>query len=94
MVLAPTRLCNEIEMYFDRHGLNTRNANSLNVVLPKPNIEMFKNKRLDIPALRNGTSFIAICKIHTLYPLLKGYINYKIFNSLLLPVLQSFILYH
>ena len=39
---APTRLCNEIEMYFDRHGLNTRNANSLNVVLPKPNIEMFK----------------------------------------------------
>ena len=39
---APVRLCNEIEMYFDRHGLNTRNANSLNVVLPKPNIETFK----------------------------------------------------
>ena len=39
---APIRLCNEIEMYFDRHGLNTRNANSLNVVLPKPNTERFK----------------------------------------------------
>ena len=39
---APVRLCNEIEMYFDRHGLNTRNASSLNVVLPKPNTEMFK----------------------------------------------------
>ena len=39
---APLRLCNEIEMYFDRHGLNTRNASSLNVVLPKPNTEMFK----------------------------------------------------
>ena len=35
-------MCNEIEMYFDRHGLNTRNANSLNVVLPTYNIEMFK----------------------------------------------------
>ena len=42
MVLHQLDLCNEIEMYFDRHGLNTRNANSLNVVLPKPNIEMFK----------------------------------------------------
>ena len=40
--LAPSRLSNEIEMYFDRHGLNTRNADSLNVVLPKPNIETFK----------------------------------------------------
>ena len=39
--LAPSRLCNEIEMYFDRHGLNTRNANSLNVVPPKPNIQLF-----------------------------------------------------
>ena len=39
---APARLCNEIEMYFDRHGFNTRNANSLNAVLPKPNVEMFK----------------------------------------------------
>ena len=33
--IAPPRLSNEIEMYFVRHGLNTRNANSLNVVLPK-----------------------------------------------------------
>ena len=39
---APVRLCNEIEMYFDRHGFNTRNANSLNVVAPKPSTEMFK----------------------------------------------------
>ena len=29
-------------MYFDRHGLNTRSANSLNVVLPKPNVTLFK----------------------------------------------------
>ena len=29
-------------MYFDRHGFNTRNANSLNVVLPKPKLESFK----------------------------------------------------
>ena len=40
--LAPARLCNIIEMYFDRHGFNTRNANSLNVVIPKPNMECFK----------------------------------------------------
>jgi len=39
---APERLCNEIEMYFDRHGFNTRNADSLNVVVPKPQIELFK----------------------------------------------------
>ena len=40
--IAPPRLSNEIEMYFDRHGLNTRNANSRNVVLPKPNVTLFK----------------------------------------------------
>ena len=39
---APARMCNEIEMYFDRHGLNNRNANSLNVVLPTYNIEIYK----------------------------------------------------
>ena len=33
---APDRLCNEIEMVFDRHGMNTRNANSLKVTIPKP----------------------------------------------------------
>ena len=27
--LAPDRLGNNIEMYFDRHGFNTRNADSL-----------------------------------------------------------------
>ena len=30
--LAPDRLCNNIEMYFDRHGFNTKNADSLYVV--------------------------------------------------------------
>ena len=40
--LAPFRLCNDIELFIDRHGFNTRNANSLNAVLPKPNIECFK----------------------------------------------------
>ena len=74
---APTRLCNEIEMYFDRHGLNTRNANSLNVVLPKPNIE---KKLSDIPALKNGTPFITTCKIHKLYPLSKDYIKSSFSN--------------
>ena len=39
---APGRLCNEIEMYCDRHGFNTRNADSLNVILPKPKLELFK----------------------------------------------------
>ena len=39
---APTRLCNEIEMYFDRHDFNTRNADTLNVIIPKPNLESFK----------------------------------------------------
>ena len=40
--IAPDRLCNDIEMYFDRHGINTRNADSLNVVFPRPNLECFK----------------------------------------------------
>ena len=40
--IAPDRLCNEIEMVFDRHGVNTRNANSLKVTVPKPNLECFK----------------------------------------------------
>ena len=40
--LAPLRLCNEIEMYFDRHNFNTRNANSLNVIVPKPNHNYYK----------------------------------------------------
>ena len=39
---APTRMCNEVEMVFDRHSFNTRLANTLYVVLPKPNIECFK----------------------------------------------------
>ena len=29
-------------MVFDRHGINTRNANSFKVTIPKPNIECFK----------------------------------------------------
>ena len=40
---AAVRLCNEVEMVFDRHGFNTILANTLNVVLPKPNLECFKN---------------------------------------------------
>ena len=40
--LAPDRLCNDVEMVFDRHGINTRNANSLKVTVPKPNLECFK----------------------------------------------------
>ena len=75
---APTRLCNEIEMYFDRHGLNTRNANSLNVVLPKPNIEMFKQTFRYSGPIKNGTPFIATCKIHTLSSFKR---LYKIFFS-------------
>ena len=39
---APDRLCNEIEMVFDRHGVITPNANSLKVTVPKPNLECFK----------------------------------------------------
>ena len=39
---APNRLCQDIEMVFDRHGMNTRNANSLKLTVPKPNLECFK----------------------------------------------------
>ena len=40
---APIRMCNEVEMVFDRHSFNTRLANTLNVVLPKPTLECFKS---------------------------------------------------
>ena len=40
---APLRLCYAIDMVFERHPMNTRFANSMSVVLPKPNIEIFKN---------------------------------------------------
>ena len=40
--LAPARMVNEIEMVCDRHYHNTRSADSLNVVVPKPNLECFK----------------------------------------------------
>ena len=40
--LAPTRMVNEIEMVCDRHSHNTRSADSLNVVIPKPNRACFK----------------------------------------------------
>ena len=41
--IGPTRLCDEIEMCCDRHNVNTRNNNSLNVVVPKPNVECYRN---------------------------------------------------
>ena len=41
--IAPTHLCNAIEMVCDRHNLNTRAADKTNVILPKPNLECFKN---------------------------------------------------
>ena len=40
--LAPTHMINELEMVCERHDHNTRNADSLNVVVPKPNLECFK----------------------------------------------------
>ena len=40
--LAPTHMVNEIEMVCDRHHHNTRSADSLNVVIPKPRLECFK----------------------------------------------------
>lgn len=40
--LAPDLLCNELEMFFDRHGLNARHSNTMNDVQPKPNVECFK----------------------------------------------------
>ena len=39
---APSRLCNEIEMVFDRHGYSTRNSDSLNIVPPKVNVKIMK----------------------------------------------------
>ena len=41
--IAPTHLCNANEMVCDRHNLNTRAADKTNVILPKPNLECFKN---------------------------------------------------
>ena len=40
--LAPTHMINELEMVCERHAYSTRNADSLNVVVPKPNLECFK----------------------------------------------------
>ena len=40
--LAPTHMINELEMVCERHAYSTRNAESLNVVVPKPNLECFK----------------------------------------------------
>ncbi len=41
--LAPLRLCDEIELVCDRHDINTCNSNSLNVAVPKPKVECFRN---------------------------------------------------
>ncbi len=41
--LAHVRLCNEIEWVCDRHNINTCNSNSLNVIVPKPKAECFRN---------------------------------------------------
>ena len=35
-------MINELDMVYERHDHNTRNADSLNVVVPKPNLECFK----------------------------------------------------
>ena len=35
--LAPQRLCNDFELFCDRHSYRTRNADSLNVILPQVN---------------------------------------------------------
>ena len=40
--LAPTHMVNELEMVCEMHDHNIRNADSLNVVVPKPNHECFK----------------------------------------------------
>lgn len=41
--LAPDRLCDNIELYFDRHGFSSRNAHSLNVVIRiTPNVDALK----------------------------------------------------
>ena len=72
--LAPTRMCNSIEMNFDRHGFNTRASDSFNVVLPKPNLECFKQSFMYAGgklwntlshAVQNSTSIISfkcLCK--------------------------------
>ena len=69
---APDRLCNEIEMVFDRHGMNTRNANSLKVTIPKPNIECFKRSfkyiYIYMQVLKSGT--ICLMNYTMLLPLI------------------------
>ena len=42
--LAPTHMINELEMVCERHAYSTRNADSLNVVVPKPNLACFKRR--------------------------------------------------
>ncbi len=42
--LAPLRLCGDIELVLcDRHDINACNSNFLNVVVPKPKVECFRN---------------------------------------------------
>ena len=40
---APIRLINELVMITDSHERNTRSAAHLNVKIPKPNVELFRN---------------------------------------------------
>jgi len=44
--IGPTHLCNAIEMVCDRHDINTRATNTLNIILPKPKVQCYKNSLL------------------------------------------------
>ena len=76
--IAPARLCNEIEMVFDRHGVNTRNANSLKVTVPKPNLECFKDL-LNMLGHKSGTAFRMTYTMHHPSITLKSYTKTNIF---------------
>ena len=63
--LAPTHMINELEMVCERHDHNTRHADSLNVVVPKPNLEclnvVFVSQGLKYGILYQKTCRIAEC---------------------------------
>ena len=74
---APVRLCNEIEMFYDRHGFNTRNSDSLNVV---PNqIPNFLSNLSDIQAPKRGILSPMSYKIIIPYPPFKRHYKQKHF---------------
>ncbi len=58
-------LCDMIVMASDVNVRNTRNTDSLNVYIPKPNIILNATKIfLNIQVVRSGMIYLIICRMH------------------------------